>query len=88
MDTPTHNTQHVCTPRLTPPPPLQALAWISAVTPQQMARLCVRAFPYAPTGGDAILDHILAASDTASAAEQAAMQAAAAEAAAALLAST
>jgi hypothetical protein len=58
---------------------VQAVSWVSAVTPQQMARLCVRAFPYAPTG-DALLEHLLLVADAAAAEARAAQQVAAAEA--------
>jgi hypothetical protein len=43
---------------------VQELCWVGNVSPQQMARLCVRAFPYAPSA-DAVLDHMLLAADAA-----------------------
>jgi hypothetical protein len=46
---------------------VQAAAWIGGVTPQQVARLCVRAFPFAPVG-DALPEHLLLAADAAAAA--------------------
>jgi hypothetical protein len=51
-------------------PSPQAVAWVGCVTPQQMVRLCVRAFPFAPTG-DELLDHLMLASEAAGAADAA-----------------
>ncbi|KAI8471799.1 MAG: hypothetical protein J3K34DRAFT_505894 [Monoraphidium minutum] len=59
---------------------VQSVAWVGAMTPEQMARLCVRAFPYAPSS-DAVMEHMLVAADLV--AEKAAGGAAAAAAAAA-----
>jgi hypothetical protein len=50
---------------------VQAAAWVGAVTPQQVARLCVRAFPYAPIG-DALLEQVLITGDAAAVAAAAA----------------